>query len=91
MSLRPSPRAALAAMVVGAVLHTAAALWAWQTWGYFGRGNVLTWMDLPVSLLYLHLDGPAFLAWSLVAGGLQWAAIAAGLTLLLGRSARHRA
>jgi hypothetical protein len=68
-------------------LHTVTALWAWRTWGYFGRGNVLTWLDFPVSLAYLQLDGGPFLFWSLVAGGAQWAAIAAGLTWLVGRSA----
>jgi hypothetical protein len=91
VSLRPSRRAALAALAVGFLLHTATALWAWRTWGVFGRGNVVAWMDFPISLAYLHLDGRALLAWSLVAGGLQWAAVTAVLTLLLGRSARRRA
>jgi hypothetical protein len=89
MRLRPSRRAALVAMAIGFALHTVTALWTWRTWGTFGRGNVVAWMDFPVSLVYLHLDGEALLAWSLLAGGLQWAVIAAILTLLLGRSVRR--
>jgi hypothetical protein len=91
MRLTPSRRAALVAMAVGFVLHTATALWTWQTWGLIGRADLVVWMDFPVSLLYLHLDGAALLGWSLAAGGLQWAVLAAGLTLLLGHSARRRA
>lgn len=89
--LAPSRRAALVALVIGLLLHTATALWTWKTWGDFGRGDLVMWMDFPASLIYMHLDGPPLLHWSLVAGGLQWAAIAAGLTLLLGRTARRRA
>jgi hypothetical protein len=91
MRLRPSRRAALVAMAVGFALHTVTALWTWRTWGVFGRGNVVAWMDFPISLAYLHLDGEAMLVWSLLAGGLQWAVIAALLTLLLGQSVRRRA
>jgi hypothetical protein len=76
---------------VGLVLHTATVLWVWRTWGYFGRGNVLAWLDFPVCLAYLQLDGHPLLVWSLIAGGLQWAAIAAALTWLVGRSARRQA
>ncbi|HEY0783549.1 MAG TPA: hypothetical protein VGE98_13910 [Thermoanaerobaculia bacterium] len=86
--MRPSRRSALIAAVLGFVLHSAATLWAWRSWGAFGRGNVIAWMDFPLSLLYLHLDGKALLASSLAVGGLQWSAIAAGLSLLLGRSVR---
>jgi len=89
MSLRPSRRAALAASIIGFLLHTATALVVWRTWGYFGRGNVLSYIDLPVSLTFLHLDGTPFLAWSLVAGGLQWAIITALLTLWLGSTLRE--
>jgi hypothetical protein len=78
-----------AAVVIGVLLHTVTVLWAWRTWGYFGRGNVLAWLDFPVSLAYLQLDGSPLLFWSLAAGGLQWAAIAAALTWLVGRSARR--
>jgi len=86
--LRPSGRAARIAAILGFLLHALAALVAWKTWGSFGRGNVLAWIDFPVSLAFLHLDGKPLLAWSLLAGGLQWAAIAALLSLFLGRTVR---
>lgn len=82
--MTPSRRAVLAAVILGAVLHTLTALSVWQSWDYFGRANVLTWMDFPVSLAFLDLDGARMLSWSLVAGGLQWAAIAALLTIWIG-------
>ena len=90
MTLHPSGRAARTASLVGFLLHTVTTLVAWSTWGEFGRGNLLAWTDFPVSLAYLHLDGPPLLLCSLVVGGLQWAAIAALLTLSLGRAARAR-
>ncbi|HSS51304.1 MAG TPA: hypothetical protein VLX28_20365 [Thermoanaerobaculia bacterium] len=86
--LRPSGRAARIAAILGFVLHAAAALTAWWTWSSFGRGNVLAWIDFPVSLAFLHLDGKPFLFWSLLAGGLEWGAIAALLSLFLGRTVR---
>ena len=89
--MKPSRRAMAAAVSIGVVLHTFTVLWVWQTWGYFGRGNVLAWLDFPVSLAYLQLDGDPLLFWSVVAGGAQWALIAAGLTWLVGRSARRQA
>jgi len=89
--MKPSRRAILASVAIGVVLHTFTVLWVWRTWGYFGRGNVLAWLDFPISLSYLQLDGHPLLFWSLAAGGLQWAVIAAGLTWLVGRSARRRA
>lgn len=79
-----------AALLAGLLLHTATALTVWMTWGEFGRGNVLAWIDFPVSLAFMHLDGPPLLLWSLAAGGLQWAAIAGLLTLSLGWAARAR-
>lgn len=88
--LRPSRRAALAALIIGFLLHTATALAVWRTWGLFERSNLLVWIDFPVGLAYLHLDGGPFLAWSLAAGGLQWAAITALLTLWLGSTVRER-
>jgi phosphoglycerol transferase MdoB-like AlkP superfamily enzyme len=90
MSLRPSRRAILAAMIIGLVLHTITVLLVWKTWGDFGRGNVLAWIDFPSSLAYLHLDGSPMLAWSLVLGGLQWSLIAALLTWFLGLTLRER-
>jgi hypothetical protein len=86
--LRPSGRAARIAFIAGFLLHTLAALTAWWTWSSFGRGNVLAWIDFPVSLAFLHLDGRPLLLWSLLAGGLQWGAIAALLSLFLGRTVR---
>jgi hypothetical protein len=89
-TMKPSRRAVLAAAILGAVLHTLTALSVWRSWDYFGRANLLTWMDFPVSLGFLDLDGGRMLAWSLVAGGLQWAAIAALLTLWLGSTLHRR-
>lgn len=85
----PSRRAILAALIIGAVLHTLTVLWVWRTWGLFGRGNILSWLDFPASLAYMHLDGDPLLTWSLLAGGLQWAVITALLTWIIGRSTRR--
>ena len=87
--MKSSRRAATEAAVIGFLLHTATVLWAWRTWGTFGRGNVISWLDLPASIGYMHLDGGPFLAWSLAAGGLQWAGIGALVALLVGRAARR--
>ena len=89
---RGSERRALRVVLLGAfLLHTLAVLWVWRDWGGFGRGGVLAWMDFPSSLAYLRLRGGTKLAWSLAVGGLQWALIGAGLSLLVGRSARGAA
>src|SRR6185295_15166832 len=45
MTLRPSRRAAVAASIVGFLLHTVTAILVWRTWGAFGRGNVIAWID----------------------------------------------
>ena len=88
--MKPSRRAVLAAVIIGVILHTATALWVWGEWGYFGRANFLVWMDFPVSLVFLELEGDSMLAWSLIAGGLQWAAIAGLLTLWVGSTTHRR-
>jgi len=88
---RPSRRAALTALILGFLIHAVVVLVVWRTWGYFGCGNVLTWIDFPVSLTFLALDDTPFLLWSLAAGGLQWGVIAALLSLWLGRTVRGRA
>jgi hypothetical protein len=90
MSMKPSRRAVVVAVILGVIAHTLTVLSVWRSWGYFGRANVLTWIDFPVSLAYLDLDGDPMLAWSLVAGGLQWAAIAALLTITLGSTLHRR-
>lgn len=90
MSLRPSRRAMAGAALAGLLLHTVTILWVWQTSDYFDRSLVVTWADFPASLAYLHLEGKPMLLWSLVAGGLQWAGIAALLTFLLGRTLKAR-
>jgi hypothetical protein len=90
MTTKPWRRAAAAAAIVGFLLHTVAALLVWRTWGSLGRGNVVAWIDFPASLAYMHLDGVPLLSWSLLAGGLQWAAIAALLSLWLGSTVRGR-
>jgi len=91
MTMRPSRRAMTRAAIAGFLLHTGMALWLWQTSDYFGRGIVMAWMDFPASLAYVHLEGTPLLTWSLAAGGLQWAGIAALLTFLLGRTLKARA
>ena len=88
--MKPSRRAVLAAAILAAILHTLTALSVWQSWDYFGRAGLLTWMDFPVSLAFLHLEGAPMLAWSLVAGGLQWAAIAALLAVWVGSTLHRR-
>ena len=89
MALSIEGRAMRNAALAVVVLHSLTALWVWRSWGEFGRGTVLVWMDFPVSFAYLHLDDPGFLVGSLLLGGVQWAAIAAGLTYLVGRSTRQ--
>jgi hypothetical protein len=89
-SSRPSGRAARRAAIAGFLLHAVMVLGVWMTWGEFGRGNVLAWTDFPTSLAFMQLDGTPMLLWSLFAGGLQWAVIAALLTLALGWAARAR-
>ena len=81
-------RAVRHAAVLVFCLHLVIALLAWSSWGRFGRGNILVWMDFPVSLAFLRLTGGGFLAASLVLGGLQWAAAGSLLTYVLGRSVR---
>jgi hypothetical protein len=87
--MRSSWRPALGAALTGAVLHTLTVLWVWRTWGFFGRGNVIFWLDFPTALLYAQLEGGPFLLWSLLAGGLQWAVIGALVALLVGWAARR--
>lgn len=81
---------ARAAALWAFLFHTAAVLWLAFGWRRGVGGGVLLWMDFPVSLLYGHLSGAAFLAGALLAGGALWAAIAAGLARLFGRAARRR-
>lgn len=88
--MKPSRRAVLAAVIIGVLLHTVTALSVWRSWDYFGRANIIVWMDLPVSLIYLDREGTEMLAWSLTVGGLQWAAIAALLTLWVGSTTHQR-
>jgi hypothetical protein len=71
-------------------LHALAVLWLWHSWRGFGRGGVLAWIDFPSSLAFLRLRGGAKLGWSLLLGGAQWALLGAGLSLLVGSSARRQ-
>ena len=91
MAVTPVTRAVRNAVIAVVLLHSLIVPWVWRSWGEFGRGTVLVWMDFPLSFTYLHLDDPQFLLGSLLLGGLQWAAIAAFITYLVGRSARDRA
>lgn len=72
------------------VLHAVAVLLVRGEWSAGARGGWITWMDLPVSLLYLDASGGAFLAWSLVLGGLWWALLGAALAFLVGSLSRRR-
>ncbi len=85
---RRSLQPAAIALAASFLLHTATILWVWRSWGGFGRGGVLAWIDFPSSLAYLRWRGGAKLAWSLLIGGAQWAVVGALLSLLVGRSAR---
>lgn len=71
-------------------LHAVAAFWVWTRWGAGVRGGLLFWMDFPVSLVYAGLTGRGFLVAAVLAGGAWWAAVAGGLTNLVGRVARGR-
>jgi hypothetical protein len=70
-------------------LHTLTVFWVWRSWGGFGRGNVLIWMDFPASLAFLQLTGRHLLLGSFLAGGLEWGLIGVALTYFLGRAARR--
>ncbi len=83
----PAWGGAVVALAATFLLHIFAVLWVWR--GGFGRSGLLAWMDFPSSLAYLRLRGGAMLACSLALGGLQWGAVGAGLSLLIGRSARR--
>ncbi|HUO86297.1 MAG TPA: hypothetical protein VM617_02815 [Thermoanaerobaculia bacterium] len=75
--------------VAAASLHTLAVLWTWASGSPGLRSGWLVWLDLPISLAYLHVMGEQLLAWSLFAGGLQWAATGALLACLVGWAARR--
>jgi hypothetical protein len=75
--------------LIGFLLHALTAAWAWRSWGYFVRGSVIAWIDFPASLVYMHRDDVEFLVASLLLGGLQWAVIAALLTLWVGTALRR--
>ena len=75
--------------LAGFGLHTLSLLWLWFQWDTALRRTVLVWLDIPVSLIYLGLSAKSLLATALILGGLQWAAIGAGLVLLVGRASRH--
>ena len=76
--------------VAGFLLHSAAVVLGWSTWELGQRGLVLSWMDFPVSVLYLGFAGGKILWWSLLLGGLQWAALGAALSYGVGRVAGRR-
>lgn len=83
LSLR---RLLVACAAVAALLHAAAVLWLWFSWranpGW--RSSVLIYLDLPVSLVYLHLRNELLLLWSLLLGGIQWAASGALVAWVVG-------
>ena len=85
----PLRRVMLWCAVAAAALHTGAVLWTWAKDTPGVRSGWLVWLDLPISLAYLHVMGDRLLAWSLVAGGLQWAATGALLAAIVGWSARR--
>lgn len=86
----PEPRPPIrAAAIAGALLHLVAVYLIWRRHGAGTGGLVLFWMDFPVSLAYAGLAGGAYWLASVVAGTALWAAVAALLTLLVGRLARR--
>lgn len=72
-------------LAAGLLLHTVCVLWLWFHWDVALRRTILVWLDIPVSLVYLGLASGHLLATSLILGGLQWGAVAAGLSYLAGR------
>jgi hypothetical protein len=84
----PARRPVVVALVASFVLHTLGILRVWHDWDTFSRDPVVAWIDFPISLAYLHLNGWQVLLCSLLLGGLQWALAGALLTALIGRSAR---
>lgn len=86
----PLRRVALWCAIAAATLHTLAVAWTWLS-AAPGVGSFwLVWLDLPISLAYLHVMGDRLVLWSLFAGGLQWAASGALLAVIVGWSARRR-
>jgi hypothetical protein len=83
-------RSARRVFLVALIAHSAFALWGWASAQPGWRSTKLVWIDLPVSLLYLHAKDRAVLAGSLFLGGLQWGLLAAGATLALGHLAERR-
>ncbi len=73
------------------LLHTLSVAWVWRSWGSFGRGNLLTWMDFPASLAFLQLTGRELLLGSFLLGGLEWGLAGLFLTWILGRAVRRGA
>ena len=86
----PLGRVMLWCAVAAATLHTLAVLWTWAKDAPGVRSGWLVWLDLPISLAYLHVMGDRLLWWSFFAGGLQWAGTGALLAVLVGWSARRR-
>ena len=86
----PGRAAKAATAVVAAALHTGTVLWVWESWGYFGRANLVVWMDFPSSLIFLDWSDRRFLTASLLLGGLQWALIGMLLAALVGRTLRRK-
>lgn len=91
MSRQARRRAAWHGLVAGFFLHTLAALWIWATWDPGIRASWLVWIDFPSALAYLGATGPRLLVASLLVGGLQWALLAALVTMLVGRLSVTRA
>lgn len=90
MSADDHPRALRRAALAGFILHALAVLWIWRTWEEGLRGSWLVYIDLPVALFYLAATQHNLLVWSLLLGGLQWAIMAALLSLLVGRLSERR-
>lgn len=80
-----SRRALRRGLLAGFVLHALIALWIWWRWTPALRGTVLAVIDLPLSLVFGGTAGGRELAWSLLVGGAQWAALGALAGLLVER------
>ena len=69
----------------GLLFHSVAVLAVWKGWAGGPRGLWLTWMDFPLSLLWLGAQGRELVYWTLGVGGIWWGVVSATLVYAVGR------
>ena len=74
--------------LMGLLLHSAVLGVIWLRWTPGTRGLLLTWIDVPLSLVWFGAREDLMALASLVFGGLWWGAITASLTWGIGRLTR---